>query len=214
MRCRECGRGVPLKALHCPACGAPVGAIGKTVRTRHPAGRRNWLILAVVMTAITAGFFIFKKPLPVAPGTDGESRPHSSVTSDEMDDIGQILQNMPTDYGALVEYGNQFMDQADFAVAAECYRKALTLQEDFGDVRVDYGACLHGMGLPYRAIEEFQKVLKADPSHSIAHFNLGIVFYDLQQADSARVHWQEYLLLDPNGRAAAQARELLEQIGD
>lgn len=214
MRCRECGRGVPLKALHCPACGAPVGGIGKTARTRRPTKRRDWLILAVVMAAITAGYFIFKKPTPVAPGTDGENWSHGGVPLDEMGNIGQILQNMPTDYGALVEYGNQFMDQANFAVAAECYRRALTLQEDSGDVRVDYGACLHGMGLPYRAIEEFHKVLKADLSHTIARFNLGIVFYDLQQADSARVYWREYLSLDPNGRAVAQARELMQQIGD
>jgi tetratricopeptide (TPR) repeat protein len=80
-------------------------------------------------------------------------------------------------------------------------------------VQVDYGACLHGMGLPQRAIEEFNRVLKEHPSHALAAFNLGIVYYDLNEFDSARVYLQRSLDIDPDSKAAEGARQLLQDIG-
>jgi Tfp pilus assembly protein PilF len=122
------------------------------------------------------------------------------------------LDNLPSDYNSLVQLGNQNMDKQEFAVAAECYRRALAIDGSSADVRTDYGACLHSMGLPDRAIEEFKKVLAEHDGHSIVRYNLGIVYYTQNQPDSARKYWEEYLRLDPNGPAADNARQFLQEL--
>ena len=109
--------------------------------------------------------------------------------------------NLPTDYDGLVQMGNQTMDQGNYPMAAECYKRALAINGQSTDVRTDYGACLHGMGLADRAIAEFNKVLLEIPNHSVATYNLGIVYYNEKQYDSAKVYWNRYLELEPNGPA-------------
>jgi hypothetical protein len=42
---------------------------------------------------------------------------------------------------------------------------------------------------------------------------MGIVFLDLQKNDSAKAYFRKYLEIEPNGRAAADAKRLLQQIG-
>jgi Tfp pilus assembly protein PilF len=105
------------------------------------------------------------------------------------------------------------MDHENFPVAAECYRRALALDGSSTDVRSDYGSCLHGMGLPQRAIDEFRKVLAQDPKHTICNFNLGVVFNEMKLTDSARYYWNKYLKMEPQGKAADAARQLLKEIG-
>jgi Tfp pilus assembly protein PilF len=105
------------------------------------------------------------------------------------------------------------MDQRNFPLAAECYKRALAIDGTSLDVRVDYGACLHGMDLPLRAKDEFQMVLAENPLHAVANFNLGITYYTLNQIDSAQIYWKKYLAIDPNGNAAATARQLLQETG-
>jgi len=184
-----------------------------TRKADRPTGRRDLLIIVGVLLVITAGYFAFKRPMSVPSRTKVEIQSHNNMPMGDIADAMKVLENLPTDYSSLVTLGNEFMDERNYPVAAECYKRALVLQGDSLDVRVDYGACLHGMGLPHRAIEEFRRVLDMNPSHAIVNFNLGIVYYDLNETDSARVYWQKYLTIDPNGQAAQAARDLLKEIG-
>jgi tetratricopeptide (TPR) repeat protein len=218
-RCQQCGRDVPSAAKFCPQCGAPVALSGsasaqqKKSSKRENTTRRDLLITAAVLLVVTVGYFVFKQPQAVPPKPTSEPATHGDMPMEEMGNMMKILQDLPTDYNSLVAHGNQFMDQRNFPLAAECYKRALAIQPDSLDVRVDYGACLHGMGLPQRAIEEFRKVIQTNPSHAIANFNLGLVFYDLNELDSARVYWQKSLQIDSNSTAAEMARNLLKEIG-
>ncbi len=219
-RCQQCGRDVPPAAKFCPHCGEPVALSGpaspqqKKFSQRENTTRRDLLITAVILLVVTVGYFALKQPRAIPQKSAPEPLTHGDMPMEEMGDMMKILQDLPTDYNSLVALGNQFMDQRNFPVAAECYQRALAIQADSLDVRVDYGACLHGMGLPYRAIEELRKVIETNPSHAIANFNLGIVFYDLNELDSARVYWQKSLQIDPGGEASEMARNLLKEIGD
>ena len=124
-----------------------------------------------------------------------------------------VLNSLPVDFNSLVELGHQNMDAGNYAVAAECYRRALAIDGSSLDLRTDYGACLHFMALPDRAIEEFRTVLKQNPNHPIANFNMGIVYYNENKNDSAEFYWNKYLTIDPNGSASETARKLLKEIG-
>ncbi len=117
--------------------------------------------------------------------------------------------SFPQDYESLVAMGHQYMDAENYTIAAESYRRALAI-EDNVDIRVDFGTCLHGMGLSGRALEEFRKVLRMEPDHGIANFNMAVVSYAVGQPDSARAYAKRYLELEPNGRAAPTALQILE----
>jgi len=157
---------------------------------------------------VGVGYFIFGRP--DAPEGQAEFN-HPEVEGMDRAAMGAMV-NLPTDFDGLVQYGNQAMDQGNFPLAAEAYKRALAIKGDDPNVRTDYGACLHGMGLPHRALEEFRKVLDADSEHAIANFNMGIVYYNERQFDSARTYWEKYLTLQPEGQAAATVRQYLQQL--
>lgn len=220
MKCWNCGHSLPPRLKLCPECGAPVESSESssvkapvTRQAGRKTGRRDLLIIAGVLLVVTAGYFAFKRPVSVPSGPKAEIQSHSDMPTGDMAEAMGVLENLPTDYSSLVSLGNKFMDKRNYPVAAECYKCALALQDSSPDVRVDYGACLHGMGLARRAIEEFRRVIDINPSHAIANFNLGIVYYDLNETDSARVYWQKYLTIEPNGQVAQAVRDLLREIG-
>ena len=172
--------------------------------------RRDNFIVVVILLIVTGGYLLVKQPwsqpVPVNPGGHN----HASSMSEAMQNIGEL----PEDYDALIAMGNEYMDNFNYPVAAECYRRALEIDGSSLDVRTDYGACLHGMGLPHRAKEEFHKVIEKYPQHGIANYNLGIVFYSEKNIDSARYYWEQYLIHDPNGTASENARKLLKELDD
>ena len=216
--CPLCGQAVDPAAKFCPECGANVHGSAKTAKS---TGLRDTLIIVAALIAVAAGYFMLRQatPRPEAPPQQTATQPGSTAQHPPItDQSGQamdmpMLNNLPTDYTGLVNAGNDHMDHGNYPIAAESYRRALAIDGSSADVRTDYGACLHGMGLPQRAIEEFRKVLAQDNKHTICNFNLGIVFNELKQTDSARYYWKKYLELEPNGKASDAARQYLKQIG-
>lgn len=218
IKCPVCNYKVAETAKFCPDCGAPMTT--KKPKRKASGGKsnslRDSLIIVGALAVIAIGYFIVKKPEagPQPPqnqqqnfgGTD-----HPDVGADE--GTMSVLANLPTDYNSLVRLGHQTMDAGNYALAAECYKRALAIDGSSHDVRTDYGACLHGMGLPERALQEFYRVIREHPEHSIANFNIGIVYYTIDQPDSAKFYWEKYLELDPNGNAAESARQYLKQVG-
>lgn len=63
---------------------------------------------------------------------------------------------------------------------------------------------------------EAETILKgaitADPSFAIAHYELGMVAARLGKNGDARTHLQKYLELEPNGKDASTAREMLSYV--
>lgn len=225
--CPECGSQVVPDAKFCPECGTPLqkaatagAAKGSKAKQAKSNSARDILIIVGALVIVAAAyFFLRERPEPPAPQTnqqagqpagqtDGEN-PHGDMSGMNM----AMLDSLPADFETRVQMGNQFMDQGNFALAAEIYKRALQLNPEAENVRVDYGACLHGMGLPQRALDEFRTVLGKHPKHPIATFNMGIVHYDVQNTDSAKVYFTRYLEIEPSGSAAPNAREFLKQLG-
>jgi len=215
--CSQCGAPAELSARVCPKCGAALPGGGarsdpgpsKATGQRPSGAIRDSLVVVGVVVVVAALFFALKeRTQPPQPEISAPANPaHGNDLP--MD----LLDSLPNDYGTLVSMGNKFMDEQSYAVAAEIYRRALEIDGRSPDVRTDYGACLHGMGLPNRAIEEFRKVLTASPEHAIARFNLGIVFRGEGSLDSARHYFEGYLALDPDGAPADAARQYLKELG-
>jgi len=173
----------------------------------YQSGRRDFIIVISVLVLITAAYLLLKKPQPV-PQAHGGMADTKGITG-----MTDMLGELPEDYASLVNMGNDYMDHGNFAIAAEAYRRALEIDGSSPDVRTDFGACLHGMGLAERALEEFLQVIEEHPSHAIVHYNLGIVYFYLEKKDSARFYWESYLAIEPDGRAAESARQYLSGLG-
>ncbi len=175
--------------------------------------KRDILVIVGVMAFVGLAYLAFAKTTPMPLPPSEQSASHGTNDSQmDMSHAMTMLDDIPNDFESLVQNGNNYMDQGNFAVAAELYRRALEIR-NVPDVRVDYGACLHGMGLPIRAIETFKQVIIDQPGHTIATFNLGVVYFDQQQLDSARVYFNKYLELEPNGQAIEQAERFLREMG-
>jgi tetratricopeptide (TPR) repeat protein len=216
--CSACGQKVSETAKFCPQCGARLGAGGSASQkgSSPKRGIRDTAIIVGALVVVAVGYFLFMRPEapPQPPKTQANNMPAGHPSINGMDSTAMnLLNNLPPDYNSLVELGHKSYDAGNYPVAAECYRRALAIDGSSLDLRTDYGASLNFMGLPDRAIEEFRKVLKENPDHGIANFNMGIVYYNLQKNDSAKFYWTKYLKLDPTGSAADQARKLLKEIG-
>ena len=214
-KCPDCSAELPIKAKFCPECGASLaseknGARGsKPARTGRSTVKRDTLVVLALIVLVPAGYFIFKKPAATPVNVTQTENPHGEGG---MEGMTAGLGDLPTDYEGLVATGNQMMDQGNYPIAAESYKRALVIDGSSPDVRVDLGACLFGMGLPQRALDELRIVYEKNPNHSICNFNLGIVHFGLDQKDSARVYWNRYIELEPDGRATETARAYLQEL--
>jgi len=218
-KCPDCSTVVPAGAKFCPDCGAPLTSAPakdspKKDEAKKSHGARDTIIIVAALVVIVGSFYIFsdKEEPPKPPQQQQQSATDQVHGGMSMDEMMANLGDIPEDFNGLVQAGNKFMDANQFPMAAECYKRALVLHPEVNDVRVDFGACLHFMGLDSRALEEFYTVTKEQPDHPIANFNLGIVYYGMNQMDSAKFYWDHYLKLEPNGKAADQARGYLEQM--
>lgn len=173
-------------------------------------GSRDTVTILAVMALFAIAYFVLREPsiVPVEPIQANDHAGHQAMGGTEQ------LANLPTDYNGLVGIGNRTMDQRNYSVAAECYSRALAIDGTDDNVRVDFGACLHFMGLDTRALVEFRDVMSRNPDHAIARFNAGIVFNGMNQPDSARYYFERYLAMEPNGKAAAQARAIMEKMSN
>lgn len=218
--CPECGTALAPNTKFCPECGVPlqksatvIAAKGSKSGPAGSHGARDIIIILGALVLVAAAYFLLRER-PTPPAAPQVSQGDAANPHGEMSEVSlAMLDSLPEDFETRVQMGNQFMDQGNFPLAAEIYKRALQLQPQSDNVRVDYGACLHGMGLPQRALDEFRTVLTNNPKHPIATFNMGIVHYDVQNVDSAKVYFARYLEIEPNGTAAPSAREFLKQVG-
>ena len=131
----------------------------------------------------------------VGPSRNGPSRPASeraeNAGTSPPTNMATFIASLPTEFEPLVSMGNALMDQGQFAMAVECYRRALQLHPQAADVLVDLGSCQHALGQFQEAIANFKKGLEYDPAHKIAKFNLGIAYADLGDSAQARQWWQQ-----------------------
>lgn len=190
--CAKCGEKLSARSNICSACGQIATA------TSQPARKQvNDHFIIIVILVLTAAAYMIYQSLDRSRATADDSNPQMpSAGYSDMTDRSDFAANLPTEYEPLVTMGNALMDQGDFALAVECYVKALEQRPDDPDVLTDLGACRHALGQNTEAIAAFEKALAADPSHIVAKFNLGIVFANLGDTARARQWWEK--LLDEN----------------
>ncbi|HET7824338.1 MAG TPA: tetratricopeptide repeat protein [Anaeromyxobacter sp.] len=124
-----------------------------------------------------------------------------------------IVARDPRNVQAWVQLGNDYFDTRQAQKAIEAYGRALELKPNDPNVLTDQGVMYRALGQYDKAIDDFQKANKADPSHIQSLFNMGVVYaHDLKDPKKATVAWNKVIQLAPTSEQAAQARQGIDEL--
>jgi len=206
-KCNFCGSEIKSKQSFCPACGRDIsGSEGKS-KAPSKGSLSDFLYISGFVLVFAVIFFVVSdKPV------NGDT--HSHEAQNQMTTMDDLLANLPENYNDLVELGNRFMDNRHYAVAAECYRRALAINDDDPDIVCDLGSCLHATGDFDGAVDMFQKTIQLDSLHAIAYFNLGIVYRTMDKNDEAKQYWGKLITMFPDREISDSARKYIESFSN
>lgn len=159
----------------------------------------------VVTSLVYIGFALTSKE-------DSSTHNHSHPETETPTEMAAFLENLPSDFEALVSMGNALMDKGEYSLALECYSRALEQNPDDTDVRTDLGTCRHALGDNKAAIADFMKVLEINPAHEIAKFNLGIVYLSLEDSARAFDWWQKLLNENPSEELKLRLESIMNEV--
>jgi tetratricopeptide (TPR) repeat protein len=89
------------------------------------------------------------------------------------------------------------LDEREDRTAAEWYEMAIKEQDCVADAYCNLGIIESKQGNTTRAFDCFTASLKQNPRHSEAHYNLGNLYFDLNDYRLAQVHFELAAELDP-----------------
>ena len=124
--------------------------------------------------------------------------------------LKEMVSNDPKNRGAWVQLGNNYFDSDQPMLAVDAYNKALALAPDDPAVLTDQGVMFRRLGWYDKAVENFKRAIKVDPTFKQSLYNMGVVYrYDLKNFAKAKQVWERFLKLDPNGPSADTVRKEL-----
>ena len=178
--------------------------------------KETWLFVGVALIiGILAGALIVSKMKKPGAGEGGSAAPGAALPAvnaqQQIDMLQGIVAKDPSNRNAWVQLGNQYFDSRQPMKAVEAYGKALALNGNDPDVLTDQGVMFRQLGWYDRAVDNFIKANRIDPTHAQSLYNLGIVYlYDLKDVAKARQAWEKFLTIMPSGPGADQVRAQLE----
>jgi cytochrome c-type biogenesis protein CcmH/NrfG len=178
--------------------------------------KETWLFVGVTLVVgILAGVLItnrVKSPTPSGPSSAPPSAALPAVNSQQQISMLEgIVAKDPDNRNAWVQLGHNYFDSHQPMKAVEAYGKALALDGNDPDVLTDQGVMFRELGWYDRAVENFTKANRIQPTHAQSLYNLGVVYlYDLKDPVKASAAWEKYLAIDPSGPGADKIRAELE----
>jgi tetratricopeptide (TPR) repeat protein len=89
------------------------------------------------------------------------------------------------------------LDERGDLKAAELYRSAIVEEDCVADAYCNLGIIESKQGRTTKAFDCFTTSLKYNPRHSEAHFNLGNLYFDLNDFRLAQIHYEMAVEIDP-----------------
>jgi tetratricopeptide (TPR) repeat protein len=207
-KCDYCGSEIKGGVDFCAACGRDLLKKDSGTKASTKGFRYDYLLIPGFIIIFAVAFIITRDNRTAA-------EPHSHESMNQSSGMGsfeEMLANLPDDYSQLVTLGNKLMDGRHYAVAAECYRRALAIDSSNPDIVSDLGSCLHATGDFEGAASMFKRVIDMDSLHGIAYLNLGIVYRTMQENDSAKFYWKKLISMFPDEPISDSARKYMGQI--
>lgn len=137
------------------------------------------------------------------------------TTGSEPADIERAYRNAltydPTLLSAMTNLANLLIGQQRTEEALALYHQALKHDPKHPETLFNLGLHYLDSGELLAAAQGFQAATEAAPAFADAHFNLAMVFEELDRHRDAAPHWHAYLSLEPDGPLATVARRHLEE---
>jgi peptidoglycan/xylan/chitin deacetylase (PgdA/CDA1 family)/uncharacterized caspase-like protein len=108
--------------------------------------------------------------------------------------------------------GTALFREKKYAQAALAFQAAVELDPDSALAANNLGFAHYKLGTHALAVEWFEKTVRIDPQRAIAYYNLGDAYFELNRLEDARKSYETFLALQPNAKAAPQARERLRSL--
>lgn len=108
--------------------------------------------------------------------------------------------------GIIYNLGSVLYATGQLGAAAERFRQALELQHDYAPAWNNLGNALMESGQTDDAIRAYQRAVEVSPDFPDVHYNLADALHAVHRFSEARVHWKQYLRLEPAGEWADYAR--------
>lgn len=183
--------------------------------------RKNKTLIYVVVVLAASGLLVssvlgaFAGNWAQSPGQGQSSQNYEAYIADMENQISQLedsLEVSPENVYLLTQLGNSYYQlgllynaslkeeetKASFASALEPYGKALELQPEDVDIRVDRAVSAFWSDNYDIAEEEFEKAIETNSTHAKAHFNYGIFLYFARNNTAGAIEmWQRVIELNP-----------------
>jgi len=167
---------------------------------------------------IFGGWMLGRGTAPGSPGTASRAQPlvtplakGGAAQNGAIEALREKTRTAPRSAAAWTALGNAYFDAAQYTAAIEAYTRSLQIAPGDPDVLTDLGIMYRSIGLPEKAIEQFDTASRADPKHENSLFNKGVVLmHDLQDTAGARIAWEKLRQLHPGFvTAGGQSIEML-----
>jgi cytochrome c-type biogenesis protein CcmH/NrfG len=133
-----------------------------------------------------------------------------------MDDIVQYrmrVEKDPKDTEAMAALGNANLALKRFDHAKDWYERALKVDPNRIETRMDLAIALRFMGKPDDAISELDRVLAKDPKNAGALYNLGVILLeDKHDQQKAIAKWEALMKAHPDYPHATELRQVVESL--
>ena len=144
-----------------------------------------------------------------------QSMPDASVTDpavmQRVNDLEKEVSADPKNAVLVLQFANALHDARFFPRAITQYSNYLKLVPTNLDARVDLGICYFETGETDLAVKTVEQVVKENPKHQMAMFNLGIIHLSSQHLEEAKVWFRRCVELDPQSTAGQKAQQILQQ---
>jgi len=133
-----------------------------------------------------------------------------------MDDIVEYrmrVEKDPKDVEAMAALGNANLALKRFDHAQSWYQRALDVDPNMTEVRMNLAIALRFMGKTDDAIAELDRVLAKDPKNAGALYNLGVILLeDKHDRQKAVAKWEALMKAHPDYPHATELRQVVESL--
>jgi tetratricopeptide (TPR) repeat protein len=117
---------------------------------------------------------------------------------DALQALGKAAELLPRDAEAQHNLGAALSDRRQWALALECFRRALALAPNHVDSLIDAADVLRALDRAREAVPLYQRALRLEPQRADARNNLGNAFLELAQPADAAAHYRLALDIRPD----------------
>lgn len=168
-------------------------------------------VIAFQMTSDVRPAKISRTPTsPVAPAPSKDNV--SKKVEEQIAHLKAVVAKDPSDARSAIDLARTLQDGHDLKDALKYYEIGLKADPGSIEARVDYSFCLYQSGNEQEALAQSIMILHRDAANPHALFNLGSIYANRGQSDSARYYWKSLISAHPQDELAKKASEYVKQL--